>query len=112
MGFSLAAYILGFSFALGAFLAGVALSSSGLNEEIFVEIKSFKDIFGSVFFVSLGFLVSAGYLAAELRKTGCSAKELTALGFGIFELVDIFSISDLKKAGYSDLQIKRYFNYN
>ena len=60
--FSLGALNLGLSFALGAFLAGVCLSASGVNDEVFMEIKSIRDIFAAVFFVALGFLVDVNFL--------------------------------------------------
>lgn len=52
---------LGLSFALGAFVAGILLSSSSANHGIFAEIRPLRDLFSTVFFVSLGFLVSPGY---------------------------------------------------
>lgn len=51
------ANLLGISFAVGAFLAGVLLSSSAFNHEVFTEIRPLRDVFSSIFFVSLGFLV-------------------------------------------------------
>jgi CPA2 family monovalent cation:H+ antiporter-2 len=44
------------SFTIGAFLAGLALSESFLNHEIFTEIKPLRNIFSMVFFVSIGAL--------------------------------------------------------
>lgn len=64
--FSLGALQLGLSFALGAFLAGICLSASGVNEEVFSEIKSIRDIFAAVFFVSLGFLVNTPFLLSHI----------------------------------------------
>ena len=53
-----AASIIGISFAIGAFLAGILLSTSAVNHEVFTEIRPLRDLFSSVFFVTLGFLVS------------------------------------------------------
>lgn len=44
----------GFSFGLGAFLAGLILSSAGSHFAIFSEIRPLRDVFLAVFFVSLG----------------------------------------------------------
>lgn len=52
--FSLLANYLGISFTIGAFLAGLALSESFLNHEIFTEIKPIRNLFMMVFFVSVG----------------------------------------------------------
>ncbi len=48
------AAILGFSIAIGAFIAGVALASFPYNLEIIGRIKSLKDFFIIIFFVTLG----------------------------------------------------------
>lgn len=59
---SLLANFIGLSFAVGAFLAGLLLSTSAVNHEVFTEIRPLRDMFSSVFFVSLGFLISLGVL--------------------------------------------------
>jgi CPA2 family monovalent cation:H+ antiporter-2 len=48
----------GLSFAVGAFLAGVLLSTTAVNHEVFTEIRPLRDVFASIFFVSLGFLIN------------------------------------------------------
>lgn len=48
----------GLSFAVGSFIAGMLLSTTAVNHEVFTEIRPLRDLFGSVFFVSLGFLIS------------------------------------------------------
>ncbi len=52
--FSLAFYFLGFSIAIGAFLAGLALGNLQYNFEIISKVKSLRDFFSLLFFVSLG----------------------------------------------------------
>lgn len=59
---SILANFIGLSFAVGAFLAGLLLSTSAVNHEVFTEIRPLRDMFSSVFFVSLGFLISLGVL--------------------------------------------------
>ncbi len=66
--FSYGAYLAGLPFALGAFLAGVSLSASGINDEVFSEIKSIRDVFAAIFFVSLGFLMSIPFLYSNALK--------------------------------------------
>ena len=56
----------GLSFAIGAFLAGLILSSADLSHEINGVIRPLKDLFAAVFFVSLGFLVNLGSLTRQL----------------------------------------------
>lgn len=55
----------GMSFALGAFVAGLILSSSSANHGIFAEIRPLRDLFSSVFFVSLGFLVDPAFFISH-----------------------------------------------
>ncbi|MBW3016992.1 NAD-binding protein, partial [Candidatus Woesearchaeota archaeon] len=52
--FSLLATHLGFSIIVGAFISGVALGSLEYNIEIISRIRSLKDFFVTIFFVSLG----------------------------------------------------------
>lgn len=53
---------LGFSFAIGAFIAGVLISSSSAYHGIFAEVRPLRDLFSTVFFVSLGFLINPSFL--------------------------------------------------
>lgn len=52
--FSIMFEIMGFSIAIGAFIAGVSLANLPYNLEISSRVKSLKDFFATVFFVSLG----------------------------------------------------------
>lgn len=52
----------GFSFALGAFLSGVIITSSYSKHAIFSEIRPMRDLFSIVFFVSLGFLIKLDFI--------------------------------------------------
>lgn len=45
---------LGFSLAIGAFLAGLAISTLAVNLEVSSKIRGLKDFFSTIFFVSLG----------------------------------------------------------
>ncbi|MGB9863253.1 MAG: cation:proton antiporter [Candidatus Saccharicenans sp.] len=48
---------LGLSLALGAFLAGVIISESSYSLQVVSDILPFKDVFNSLFFVSIGMLL-------------------------------------------------------
>ncbi len=52
--FSLGAYLLDFSIAIGAFLGGITLANLPYNLNIIARISSLKDFFATIFFVSLG----------------------------------------------------------
>ena len=56
----------GLSLALGAFIAGIVLSESEYSHQIVADILPFRDVFNSVFFISIGMLLSLSSLAANL----------------------------------------------
>jgi monovalent cation:H+ antiporter-2, CPA2 family len=56
----------GLSMALGAFIAGVVLAESEYSHQIVSDVMPFRDVFNSVFFISIGMLLSLGSLAANL----------------------------------------------
>ena len=53
---------LGLSFALGAFIAGLILSESDFSHQVVSEILPFKDLFNSIFFISVGLLLDIHFL--------------------------------------------------
>ena len=55
----------GLSLALGAFLAGLALSESEYGHQAFTEVLPFRDTLASLFFVSVGMLLDVRFLAAH-----------------------------------------------
>ena len=52
----------GLSLALGAFIAGIVLSESEYSHQVTADILPFRDVFNSLFFVSIGLLLSIGAL--------------------------------------------------
>jgi CPA2 family monovalent cation:H+ antiporter-2 len=56
----------GVSLALGAFLAGVAISESDYSHEVVGQIMPFRDLLTSFFFVSIGMLLNLTFLAQHL----------------------------------------------
>ncbi len=59
-------HALGFSLALGAFLAGLIVSESEYSHQIVADIAPFRDLFSSIFFVSVGMLVDLSFAATHL----------------------------------------------
>ena len=51
---------LGLSLALGAFLAGVIISESEYSHQVVSDILPFKNLFNSLFFISIGMLLNTG----------------------------------------------------
>ena len=70
LGASLATKTLGLSPALGAFLAGILVSESEYAHQIIGEILPFRDLFASLFFVSIGMLLVPAQLAGQWVPVG------------------------------------------
>ncbi len=85
----------GLSLALGAFLAGLAVSESEYSHQALAEAIPFRDAFGSLFFVSIGMLMDVRFVAREpllvlavlvalvLIKTVTAALPALLLGFPV-----------------------------
>jgi CPA2 family monovalent cation:H+ antiporter-2 len=58
-------YLLGLSFAIGAFVAGVVLSESELSHQALSDVAPLRDVFGLLFFVSVGMLFDPRYVVAH-----------------------------------------------
>ena len=66
LGTALVTSLLGVSSALGAFLAGVVISSSMEKHAIFAEIRPLRDLFVGIFFVSLGLFITPSFILPNL----------------------------------------------
>jgi CPA2 family monovalent cation:H+ antiporter-2 len=60
LGMALLTSSLGLSLALGAFLAGVIISESDYSHQVVSDILPFRDVFNSLFFISIGMLLHTG----------------------------------------------------
>ncbi len=98
----------GISLALGAFVAGLLISESEYAHQAFAEIVPLRDIFATLFFVSLGMLVDPLFLVENLgavsvvvtaivggkfiicslipRLFGYSVKTMLYVGAGMFQI--------------------------
>ena len=56
---------LGFSLALGSFLAGVVMSGSHYSHQVVADVAPFRDLFSGVFFISIGMLLDLEWVAAR-----------------------------------------------
>lgn len=59
-------YLFGLSFAFGAFVAGMVLSESDYSHQALSDVIPLRDIFGLLFFVSVGMLLEPAFLLANL----------------------------------------------
>lgn len=55
------AYALNFSIAVGAFIAGLSLSTLPSNLEVYNKIRGLRDFFATIFFVTLGMQISFAF---------------------------------------------------
>ncbi|MGB5401893.1 MAG: replication protein RepA, partial [Thermoanaerobaculia bacterium] len=55
-----------FSLALGAFLAGVLVAETEYSHQVIADIGPFRDLFASIFFVSIGMLVDLPFAMTKL----------------------------------------------
>ncbi len=62
LGIGYATYHLGLSFALGAFVAGMVLSESDYGHQALSDIIPLRDLFGLLFFTSVGMLLDPQFL--------------------------------------------------
>jgi CPA2 family monovalent cation:H+ antiporter-2 len=66
LGIGYVTYLFGLSFAFGAFVAGMVLSESDYSHQALNDIIPLRDIFGLLFFASVGMLLDPAFLIANL----------------------------------------------
>ncbi|HEX5966444.1 MAG TPA: cation:proton antiporter, partial [Pyrinomonadaceae bacterium] len=84
----------GLSLALGAFIAGMVLSESEYNHQIIADILPFRDVFNSLFFISIGMLLSLGALASNLLV-------VIILVAGLIVVKALIALAVVRTLGYS-----------
>lgn len=67
-GTALVTHKLGASLAIGAFIAGIAISDSDYAHQVNSEIVPSRHIFNSIFFISIGMFIDISFLFAHLGK--------------------------------------------
>lgn len=58
--------LLGFSMAIGAFVAGLVLAESEFSHQVHADVRPLRDLLASLFFVSIGMLVDPRQIGASL----------------------------------------------
>jgi CPA2 family monovalent cation:H+ antiporter-2 len=116
--------LLGLGLALGAFVAGLAVSESIFKHRILADVMPLKDLFLTLFFVSVGLmidvkavmvlwlpigmltaalmLVKAGFITAIARRLGLAHKQALMTGIGLCSAGE-FSLVLLQSAGSAEL---------
>ena len=95
LGMALLTEALGFSLALGAFIAGIIISESEYSHQVVAEVVPFRDVFNSLFFISVGMLLDLPFAlrnplpvlalvgAILAVKAGAAAGAVALLGFPV-----------------------------
>ena len=86
--------VLGLSPALGAFLGGVAAADSKFHYQLTAEVSPFRDVFTSLFFVSIGMLVVP-------PATLASAALILSLAAAVIVLKGLTGFGALRLAGFA-----------
>lgn len=68
LGVALLSNAVGLSLALGAFLAGIMVSESPYGHRAFSDLLPLRDLFATVFFVSVGMLVNPSFVAGHMLE--------------------------------------------
>lgn len=81
----------GLSLEIGAFLAGLIVSESDFAHEVFSQIRPVRDIFASLFFVSVGMLLEPSFLVRHAPAVAAVVLVIV-LGKGLLSSVSIFTL--------------------
>lgn len=82
LGVGYGTYLFGLSFAFGAFVAGMLLSESDYGHQALSSILPLRDLFGLLFFASVGMLLDPAFLWAHLGEIAVMVG-LVMLGKGV-----------------------------
>ncbi len=83
---------LGFSLALGAFLAGILIAETDYQFQVQTEIASLRDVFNSIFFISIGMLINLNFALHNLHYI-----LLVGIGVVIFKFItNYIAVATLK----------------
>lgn len=85
------AQVAGLSLEIGAFLAGLVISESEYAQEAFAEIRPLRDIFASLFFVSVGMLLDPGFLVKNAPAVAAVVAAIV-LGKGLLSILAIYAM--------------------
>lgn len=87
LGIGYATYLSGLSFAFGAFVAGMVLSESEYSHQALSEIIPLRDIFGLLFFTSVGMLLDPLFVASHWAQVLLLVAMVTLGKGAIFALI-------------------------
>ncbi|MEJ2009011.1 MAG: cation:proton antiporter [Acidobacteriota bacterium] len=101
LGTAWASAAMGLSLALGAFIAGLALSESSYAHQIHAEILPFRDSFNSLFFISVGMLLDVNFV----EKHWAMVIGVAAAIFGLKALTGLSAVLSMGFATQKSLMV-------
>ncbi len=88
---ALAAEEAGLGIELGAFLAGIIVSETDYAHEVFAQVRPLRDVFASLFFVSIGMLLDPSFLAGNAFQVGVVVLAIV-IGKALISLTAIYAL--------------------
>lgn len=91
IGAAYSAQLAGLSLEIGAFLAGIVISKSEYAQEVFSEIRPVRDIFASLFFVSVGMLLVPAFVVKHAAAVAAVVAAIL-IGKALISIVAIYAM--------------------
>jgi CPA2 family monovalent cation:H+ antiporter-2 len=92
---------LGLSTALGAFVAGLVVSSARETHWVHESLEPFRIVFVAVFFVSIGMLIDVGYILSHLGLVALLVATIVVVNTLLNTLILKLLGSSWRRAGYA-----------
>lgn len=86
-GFAILTTQLGLGLAIGAFLAGLLMSSTTAHYAIFAEVRPLRELFSIIFFVSLGLMIAPRVLLTSLPIILIATLAIIVIKFALIWLI-------------------------
>jgi CPA2 family monovalent cation:H+ antiporter-2 len=103
LGAAFGTYFFGLSAAFGAFVAGLLISQSPFARQALADIMPLRDIFGALFFISLGMLISLSFVRENLAVIAMVVAVIVVAKFIICALVAWFFKASPKSALFTGM---------
>jgi len=87
----MAAEYAGLGLELGAFIAGIVLSEGDYAHEVSSQVRPLRDVFASLFFVSIGMLLQPAFLVAHWLEVGLVVAAIV-LGKSLLTALIVFAL--------------------
>ena len=96
LGVGYGTYLFGLSFAFGAFVAGMVLSQSDYSHQALADVEPLRDVFATLFFVSVGMLLDPAFLLEN-------ASVVVLVVFLVFAVKGLLFAGVVRAFGYGNI---------